>query len=141
MKPAHQNTLHEISLNALTHSELEVDRYTNEGHPPNTLVEGRNLLFLTYAGIFAKQKKINNLVLGVSQTDYSGYPDCRPSYYKAYNALIKEGTKDGDIEIITPVIQMKKEQMRNQDGRVRNGQGRKKLFESLYLWLLQQPFR
>ncbi len=43
--------------------------------------------------------------------DSSGYPDCRPSYYKAMNALIKEGTKNGDIEVITPVIAMKKSQI------------------------------
>jgi 7-cyano-7-deazaguanine synthase len=43
--------------------------------------------------------------------DSSGYPDCRPSYYEAFNKLIKEGTKNGDIEVITPVIYLKKDEI------------------------------
>jgi 7-cyano-7-deazaguanine synthase len=48
------------------------------------------------------------IYIGAVHEDSSGYPDCRPSYYKALNALIKEGTKNGDIEVVTPVIEMKK---------------------------------
>ena len=47
---------------------------------PSTFVPGRNLIFLTYAGAFAYQKKIHNLVCGVNQADYSGYPDCRMGF-------------------------------------------------------------
>jgi 7-cyano-7-deazaguanine synthase len=47
----------------------------------------------------------------VRSIDSSGYPDCRPSYYEAMNALIKQGTKNGDIEVITPVIYLKKDEI------------------------------
>ena len=43
-----------------------------------------------------------------------GYPDCRPAYYKAFNELIKQGTKEGNIEVITPIIKMKKDEILNQ---------------------------
>ena len=51
------------------------------------------------------------IYIGANYEDSPGYPDCRPEYYKAYNELIKQGTKDADIEIITPVIMMKKEEI------------------------------
>ena len=54
---------------------------------------------------------LSQVNIGAVEEDSSGYPDCRPSYYKALNNLIKEGTKDGDIEVITPVIAMKKDEI------------------------------
>ena len=75
------NTLSSISKNALTNLEIEPDIAREQNHPPNTLVEGRNLLFLTYAAIYAKQIEADNLVIGAGQTDYSGYPDCRDDFF------------------------------------------------------------
>ena len=46
--------------------------------------------------------------IGAVEPDSSGYPDCRPAYYKAFNEVIKAGTKDGRIEIVTPLIAMRK---------------------------------
>ena len=69
--------LKQITHNSLTDNEIDVDENKPENQPPNTLVEGRNMLFLTFAAIFAKGKDIPNLVTGVGQADYSGYPDCR----------------------------------------------------------------
>jgi 7-cyano-7-deazaguanine synthase len=46
--------------------------------------------------------------IGAVEQDSSGYPDCRPSYYSAFNALIRQGTKEGNIEIVTPLIAMRK---------------------------------
>ncbi len=77
------NMLADISPNALTSEEIAVDTGIKSVGPPNTLVEGRNLLFLTYAAIYAKQKGISNLVIGVGQTDYSGYPDCRHEFIQS----------------------------------------------------------
>ena len=51
------------------------------------------------------------IFIGAVYEDSSGYPDCRPSYYEAFNALIREGTKNGDIEIVTPVISMTKDEI------------------------------
>jgi len=82
------NTLSEFSRNALTNKDIAVDENILPGEPPNTLVEGRNLLFLTYAAIYAKQAGADNLVTGVGQTDYSGYPDCRNEFIVSANQTL-----------------------------------------------------
>ena len=51
------------------------------------------------------------IYIGAVEEDSSGYPDCRPSYYEAMNKLIKEGTKDGVIEVITPLIHLSKKKL------------------------------
>lgn len=96
-------TLREISENALTNVNLEINKTIPEDRPPNTLVEGRNLLFLTYAGIYAKQKGVNNLVIGVSQTDYSGYPDCRDEFIQSAKTTLKLAF-DYEFHIHTPLM-------------------------------------
>ena len=53
----------------------------------------------------------NRLYIGANHEDSPGYPDCRPSYYEAFNKVIEEGTKAGDIKILTPVISMKKKEI------------------------------
>ena len=74
---------------------------------PNTFVPGRNLLFVTFAAAVAYRRGLKHIVSGVCETDFSGYPDCRPAYYKAFNEVIKAGTKEGRIEIVTPLIAMR----------------------------------
>lgn len=101
------NTLSEVSKNALTNSEIEVDIDGATKQPPNTLVEGRNLLFLTYAAIYAKQKKISDLVIGVGQTDYSGYPDCRDEFIRSAQTTISLAL-DYSCRIHTPLMWMSK---------------------------------
>ena len=51
----------------------------------------------------------HRIYIGAVEEDSSGYPDCRPAYYAAYNLLIKTGTKEGNIEIYTPIIHMTKD--------------------------------
>jgi 7-cyano-7-deazaguanine synthase len=63
--------------NALIDSSLAIEPETSPGSFPNTFVPGRNLIFLTYAASYAYTLGIRDLVTGVCQTDYSGYPDCR----------------------------------------------------------------
>ncbi|MGQ4873408.1 MAG: 7-cyano-7-deazaguanine synthase QueC [Promethearchaeia archaeon] len=77
--------------------------YDEETRLPTTFVPGRNILFLTIAAAYAYQKKIRHIVIGVSQTDYSGYPDCRDSTIKALQATIKLGM-DYDVIIHTPLM-------------------------------------
>ena len=62
---------------------------------PKTFVPGRNLIFLTYAAAYAWQHDIQHLVTGVAQTDYSGYPDCRPEFIEAFETLANRATKLG----------------------------------------------
>lgn len=97
------STLPDISQNSLTSSNIEVDKGIKEDSTPNTLVEGRNLLFITYAAIYAKQKDINNIVLGVGQTDYSGYPDCRNEFIQSAQETISLAT-DYKFTIHTPLM-------------------------------------
>jgi 7-cyano-7-deazaguanine synthase len=82
------DTLATISKNSLTSNDIEIKPSLNDLTPPNTLVEGRNMLFLLYAAIYAKSKEIRHLVLGVGQTDYSGYPDCRDGFIKSANVTL-----------------------------------------------------
>jgi len=82
------DTFSTISKNSLTNREIEINEPESKDQPPNTLVEGRNLLFLTYAAIYAKQLGADNLVIGVGQTDFSGYPDCRNDFIQSANKTI-----------------------------------------------------
>jgi 7-cyano-7-deazaguanine synthase len=50
----------------------------------------------------------NRIYIGAVEQDSSGYPDCRPAYYQAFNAVIRAGTKQGNIEVVTPLIAMRK---------------------------------
>ncbi|MBT7669771.1 MAG: 7-cyano-7-deazaguanine synthase, partial [Bdellovibrionales bacterium] len=54
---------------------------------------------------------VEKIYIGAVFEDSSGYPDCRPSYYQAMNQLIKEGTKEGKIAVVTPIISMSKQQI------------------------------
>jgi 7-cyano-7-deazaguanine synthase len=75
---------------------------------PSTYVPGRNTIFLSFAISFAEAIGAEAIFIGANAIDFSGYPDCRPSYYKVFNKLIREGTKARNITITTPLINMKK---------------------------------
>jgi 7-cyano-7-deazaguanine synthase len=51
------------------------------------------------------------IYIGAVEQDSSGYPDCRPAYYQAYDEVIRTGTKEGKIHIVTPLIALKKSQI------------------------------
>ena len=76
---------------------------------PNTFVPGRNLIFLTYAAAFAYRRGIQNLVTGVAQTDYSGYPDCREATMAALQATLRLGM-ESDVTIHTPLMHLSKKE-------------------------------
>jgi 7-cyano-7-deazaguanine synthase len=100
----------ELTENALTRADMAVDAEANPETPPNTLVEGRNLLFLTYAAIYAKMRGIRVLVTGVSETDFSGYPDCRDTFIKSTNVTLNLGM-DYPFVIKTPLMWLDKSQV------------------------------
>ena len=58
-----------------------------------------------------RSNRSKKIYIGAVEEDSSGYPDCRPAYYEAINNLIKVGTKDGDIEVVTPLIKMSKKEI------------------------------
>jgi 7-cyano-7-deazaguanine synthase len=98
--------LNSITENSLTRSDMPIEKCSG-AETPNTLVEGRNLLFLTYAAIYAKSKGIKNLVTGVSQTDYSGYPDCRDTFIRSANMTLNLAM-DYEFVIHTPLMYLTK---------------------------------
>ncbi len=95
--------LGQLTQNALTSQEMEVEEAKPENRPPNTLVEGRNMLFLTYAAIFAKARGIHHLITGVGQADFSGYPDCRNDFILSLNSTLNL-SMDYDYTIHTPLM-------------------------------------
>ncbi|MDE6624925.1 MAG: 7-cyano-7-deazaguanine synthase QueC [Lachnospiraceae bacterium] len=80
--------LNQLAPNSLTRQDIGVDEEAPEEGAPNSVVDGRNMLFLTFAAVFAKQRGITDLVTGVSQSDFSGYPDCRDVFIKSLNTTL-----------------------------------------------------
>jgi 7-cyano-7-deazaguanine synthase len=102
--------LKQITHNSLTDPAMDVEEDKPENRPPNTLVEGRNMLFLTFAAIFAKGKDIPNLVTGVGQADYSGYPDCRDEFIRSLNQTLNL-SMDYQFTIHTPLMWKSKQEI------------------------------
>ncbi len=75
---------------------------------PITYVPFRNAHFLSVAVSWAEVIGAEKIYIGAVEPDSSGYPDCRPEYYRAFNEIVKVGTKEGTIQIVTPLIAMHK---------------------------------
>ncbi|URZ02921.1 7-cyano-7-deazaguanine synthase QueC [Clostridium felsineum] len=95
--------LNQLAPNSLTRADMKVDEDAPKEGTPNTFVDGRNLLFLTFAAVFAKQRGINNIITGVSQSDFSGYPDCRDVFIKSLNVTLNLAM-DYQFVLITPLM-------------------------------------
>jgi 7-cyano-7-deazaguanine synthase len=78
---------------------------------PVTYVPFRNAHFLAAAVSWAEVLGAEKIMIGAVEQDSSGYPDCRPEFYRAYNEAIRTGTKEGKIEVITPLIGLRKSQI------------------------------
>ncbi|WP_414054165.1 7-cyano-7-deazaguanine synthase QueC [Macrococcus equi] len=98
--------LSQLSPNALTNHNLEI---THEETIPNTFVPARNLLFMSFAAALAYQIEAKNLVTGVCETDFSGYPDCRDNFIKSLNVTINLAM-DLNFEIHTPLMWLDKKE-------------------------------
>ena len=104
------NLLSEVSHNSLTDQEIDVESDKPDHRPPNTLVEGRNMLFLTYAAVFAKAHGISDIITGVGQADYSGYPDCRNEFILSLNQSLNL-SMDYEYRIHTPLMWLDKSEI------------------------------
>jgi len=100
------NLLNQLAPNALTRDEIEVKEGHN-GELPSTFVPGRNLIFLSFAGILANQIGAKHIVTGVCETDFSGYPDCRDSFVKSLNVTLNL-SMDKQFVIHTPLMWLNK---------------------------------
>ena len=92
-----------LGHNALTDASVLMDQEKPAGGVPNTFVPGRNLFFLSIAAVYAREHGINHLVTGVSQTDFSGYPDCRDAFIKSLNVTLNLAM-DEQFVIHTPLM-------------------------------------
>ncbi|MGA8762592.1 MAG: 7-cyano-7-deazaguanine synthase QueC [Candidatus Sulfotelmatobacter sp.] len=104
--------LQSIGGSALTDETIAVPEAQAIGHNiPVTYVPFRNAHFLAVAVSWAEVLGAEKIYIGAVEQDSSGYPDCRLAYYQAFNQVIKQGTKEGTIEVVTPLIGMKKSQI------------------------------
>lgn len=98
--------LNQLAPNALTRDDIEI---TEGDRVPSTFVEGRNMLFLTFAGVLAKVKGAKHIVTGVCETDFSGYPDCRDIFVKSLNVTLNLAM-DHTFVVETPLMWIDKAQ-------------------------------
>ncbi len=97
-----------FSNSALIDSNKDInDKHPNNETLPNSFVPGRNIFFISVASTLAYNKKINNIVIGVCETDYSGYPDCRLEFIKSIEKSISIGLEK-EISIHTPLMELDK---------------------------------
>ncbi len=95
-----------LTNNALMSKTARIEK--KKGAPcPNTVVEGRNAFFLLAAGVWAKSLGATELYTGVSEADYSGYPDCREVFVRAQQRSMRLAL-DWPVRIVTPFLHMSK---------------------------------
>src|SRR6266550_7462455 len=104
--------LRAVGGSALTDSQIAVPEAAEIGRDvPVTYVPFRNAHFLAVAVSWAEVLGAEKIYIGAVEQDSSGYPDCRPAYYEAFNSVIRAGTKAGNIEIVTPLIGLRKHEI------------------------------
>lgn len=96
-----------LGSNSLTDASAVMDEKKPEGTFPNTFVPGRNLFFLSIAAVYAREHGIKNIITGVSETDFSGYPDCRDSFIRSLNVTLNLAM-DEQFVIHTPLMWLDK---------------------------------
>ncbi len=104
--------LRTIGGSALTDAGIAVpESHAVGAGVPVTYVPFRNAHFLAVAVSWAEVLGAEKVYVGAVEPDSSGYPDCRPAYYRAFNQVVKTGTKEGTIQIATPLIAMRKREI------------------------------
>jgi len=104
--------LRAIGGSALTDDKIDVPESLALGAGiPVTYVPFRNAHFLSVAVSWAEVLGAQKVYIGAVEPDSSGYPDCRPEYYRAFNEVVRAGTKEGTIQVVTPLIAMRKHEI------------------------------
>lgn len=116
LMPLKMDLFRRIGGSALTDGAIAVPAAPAEearigAEVPVTYVPFRNAHFLSAAVSWAEVLGAGKVFIGAVEQDSSGYPDCRPAYYEAFNELIRRGTKEGKIEIVTPLIGLRKSEI------------------------------
>jgi 7-cyano-7-deazaguanine synthase len=113
------SSLTKIGGSSLTDSSMPVTTADLESQEiPTSYVPFRNAHFLATAASWAEVLGASRIFIGAVHEDSSGYPDCRPEYYAAYNEVIRLGTARGDIRIETPIIRLSKEEIVREGARL-----------------------
>jgi 7-cyano-7-deazaguanine synthase len=99
----------QLTQSALLNPEIAIQKLGEGTGLPNTVVDGRNMMFLLMAAIVAKQRGIHDLYTGVCETDSSGYPDCRDVFIKSCNATLNLAM-EYEFRIHTPLMWLNKAQ-------------------------------
>ena len=92
-----------LGHNSLTDTTMTMDAEKPADGVPTTFVPGRNLFFLSIAAVYARERGIRHLVTGVSQTDFSGYPDCRDNFIRSLNVTLNLAMEEQFV-IHTPLM-------------------------------------
>jgi 7-cyano-7-deazaguanine synthase len=104
----------QLGGSALTDIAIDVPESASEGIPV-TYVPARNTIFLSYALAYAEVVNADAIYTGINAVDYSGYPDCRPEYVTAFQAMANLATKRGveglPVQICSPLINLSKQQI------------------------------
>jgi 7-cyano-7-deazaguanine synthase len=118
LMPLTMDLFRRIGGSALTDAGISVPEAAGETEEaaigstvPVTYVPFRNAHFLSAAVSWAEVLGAETVLIGAVEQDSSGYPDCRPAYYAAFNRLIAEGTKEGVIRVETPLIELRKSEI------------------------------
>ena len=96
-----------LNSNALTNSSVVMDEDKPAEKLPNTFVPGRNMFFISIAAVYARERGIRDIVTGVSQTDFSGYPDCRDTFIRSMNVTLNLAM-DEQFVLHTPLMWLDK---------------------------------
>ncbi|NYT52187.1 MAG: 7-cyano-7-deazaguanine synthase QueC [Candidatus Vesicomyosocius endoextente] len=108
-------SLSDVSKSALTNDNIDVPRFSQSNKIPITYVPARNTIFLSYALAWSEVLNCQHIFIGVNELDYSGYPDCRESYIKAFEIMANLATKQAiegqKLTIHTPLIHLNKAQI------------------------------
>lgn len=108
----HNDVFRQIGGSALTDKSIAVPESHAIGRDiPVTYVPFRNAHFLSAAVSWAEVLDASKIYIGAVEPDSSGYPDCRPAYYQAFNRVMDAGTRAGGIEVTTPLIAMRKSEI------------------------------
>lgn len=102
----------QLGGSALTDNNIDVRDHNHSKDIPSTYVPARNTIFLSFALGWAEVVGAKDIFIGASHVDYSGYPDCRPDYFEAFQTLAnlatKMGVEEGGIQIQTPLLHLSK---------------------------------
>lgn len=111
--------LHEVTLrlpwlggSSLTNKSLRLPDLPlakiGAGGVPSTYVPGRNTMFLSLAASLADAAGADAVVIGANALDYSGYPDCRPAFTRAFETTARRGTRRANLRVLAPLIHLDK---------------------------------